>query len=107
MVLLESRRRLVDRRLEIAVRREDTEGERAALDAHPLLVESELVAAGQDLPRERLVELDHVDVAELQPCTAQGDADRRDEPPSGQPRVDPGGGHGEDPQAGPIQAMPR
>lgn len=31
MVLLESRRRLIDRRLEIAVRRGDTEGERAAL----------------------------------------------------------------------------
>ena len=41
-----------------------TERDRAALDADPLRVQGERVAAGQHLPGERLVELDHLDVVE-------------------------------------------
>ena len=48
-----------------------TERDRATLDADPLRIQAQLVAAGQDLSREGLVELDHRDVVEAQPCAVE------------------------------------
>ena len=47
----------------------------AALSAHPVRVELQGVAAGEDLSREGLVELDHVDLVEGQPGPVQRAAD--------------------------------
>src|SRR6185295_10155712 len=42
------------------------EGDRAAVDVQPLLVDPELADAGEDLGGERLVDLDQVDLVEAQ-----------------------------------------
>ena len=59
------------------------ERQRPALGTDPLGIERERPAAGQHLPREGLVELDHVDVAERQARAARVPAARRHERQSG------------------------
>ena len=53
------------------------ERDRAAVDVGPLAVEAELLLDGEVLRRERLVDLDEIDVADLEPRAVQRAADRR------------------------------
>src|SRR5215207_2275763 len=73
------------------------EGDGAAVDVGPLPVELELAVAGQDLGRERLVDLDHVDLGERPAELGQQLLGGRDNPPAHDVRVDPGAGPAGDP----------
>ena len=53
------------------------EGDRAAVDVEPLLVDPELAGAGEDLGGEGLVDLDQVDLVERQAGGVERPADRR------------------------------
>ena len=44
------------------------EGDRAAVDVQPLLLDAELAGAGQDLRGESLVQLDQVDLSIVRPA---------------------------------------
>jgi len=66
------------------------EGDGAAVDVHSLRVELELSHASDCLGGKRLVELDEVEIADLDPCPPEGFAGGRDRSHSHDVRVHPG-----------------
>src|SRR5262249_22210676 len=66
--------------------------EGAAVQVHPLRVETQLADDGQALRRERLVQLDEVELARVDPCTLEQLAHGRHRPDAHHTRVDTGGG---------------
>src|SRR5262245_32802833 len=76
------------------------EGDRAAVDVEPLLVDPELADAGEDLRGEGLVELDQVDLVELEAGGGEGTGDRLDRADPHVGGVDAGDAGGDDPAEG-------
>ena len=65
--------------------------DRAAVDVHPLLVEAELAHDGEALRRERLVQLDEIELVDGHPGAVEELAHGRDGPDAHHRRVDAGG----------------
>ena len=83
------------------------ERQRPALGTDPLGIEPERGAAGQHLPGEGLVELDHVEVVERQAGAVQRELRGRDDAQAGSVRGDPGGRGRQHAQAGHAEAAMR
>ena len=73
------------------------EGDRAAVDVEPLLVDPQLAGAGEDLGGEGLVQLDQVDLVEREAGGGEGAGDRLDRADAHVGGVDAGDAEGDDP----------
>src|SRR5699024_10916441 len=80
------------------------EGERTAVRADATGIEAQLVAAGEDLPGEGLVDLDGIEVLEAEVGALQGQPGGGDEAASRPVGGHAGGGGGEDAEPGQAEA---